>query len=72
MTREQAAAYRQRWALVNQAEREELRATSMDEKFRQLAALMASVDDFGWREALEEEEEQGREIWRRLREVWRE
>jgi hypothetical protein len=70
MTREEARAYVARWKLVNQAEIEELRATPTVVKLRQLAALMASVDELGLREALSEGEAEVRERWRRLREAY--
>jgi hypothetical protein len=39
-------------------------------KFRQLAALRASVDQLAWSEALAAEEAEVRERWRRLREAY--
>jgi hypothetical protein len=67
MTKAQARAYQKRWQKVNALERAELRSTSLEVKFRQLAALMASVDAFGWRQALAEGEGEVRERWKRLR-----
>jgi hypothetical protein len=51
---------------VNRAEERELRQTSAVQKLRQLAALMASADDFGWRKALAAEDE---EVWRRWQQL---
>jgi len=67
MTKADAAAFSARWKIVNDAERMELRATTMRRKFRQLAALMASVDKFGWVEPLAQEESEVRVRWNRLR-----
>lgn len=67
MTREQAIAYKRRYELVNAHEREELRRTPVKVKFRQLCALMASVESMGWDEALAEGEQEVRDRWQRLR-----
>lgn len=53
--------------MVNAAERAELRATPLDGKLRQLAALMASVQSLGWTEVLAKEEAEVRIRWNRLR-----
>lgn len=66
----EARAFRARWALVNAAEREELQATPPAVKLRQLAALMASVAQLGWTEALAAEEAEVRERWNRLRRAY--
>jgi hypothetical protein len=65
----QIRAWAARWKLAHRAAIEELRATPLDAKFRQLAVLMDSVDELGWREALREGEQQVRERWIRLRRV---
>ncbi len=70
MSRAEGEAFKARWAMVATAERDELRATSMDRKLRQLAALMASVATLGWDEALAAEEVEVRERWRRLRQAY--
>lgn len=70
LTKEQAAAYRKRWALVNEAEIVELRQTSPAEKFRQTAALMASVRVMGWEDSLKEDEEIVWARWQYLREQY--
>jgi hypothetical protein len=63
-------AWKERWRRVNQFEIDELRATPLDVKFRQLAALMASVDSFGWRESLEADDAAGYDRWQRLRQAY--
>jgi hypothetical protein len=67
MTKAEALAYQKRWQRINAAERDELRKASIELKFRQLAALMASVDAFGWRQALARGQGEVRERWKRLR-----
>lgn len=67
MTRAEAKAFRSRWDMVNAAEQAELQATSLDQKLRQLAALMASVEPLGWTEALAAEGTEVRDRWNRLR-----
>jgi hypothetical protein len=69
MTREEAQAWQKRWELVNKAEREELRRTPMEQKLRQLAAMMAAARELGWTEKMAEEEGEVRERWMRLRRV---
>jgi hypothetical protein len=39
-------------------------------KLSQVAALMASVDQMGWREALAAEEEEVRDLWVRLKRAY--
>jgi hypothetical protein len=67
MTKSDVEAFQKRWRRVNDAERDELRSASPALRLRQLAALMASVDQFGWRKALAKGEAQVRERWKRLR-----
>ena len=62
-----ALEYRRRWALVNRRLAEELRATPMETKLLQLAALMASAREAGWSPSLEAEDEAVRERWMALR-----
>ncbi len=71
ITKADATVFCARWKIVNDAERMELRATTMRRKFRQLAALMASVDKFGWMESVVEEESEVRARWNRLRKAYR-
>jgi hypothetical protein len=67
MTKAEAKAFVRRWQQANAAEANELRAATPELKLQQLAALMASVDRFGWRELLAEGEDQVRARWQRLR-----
>jgi hypothetical protein len=67
LTRLEAKAFARRWQRINEAEIEELRAATLEQKLRQLAALMASVDAMGWREALSDGVQEVRDRWRRLR-----
>jgi hypothetical protein len=53
--------------MVNAAEREELRSTTMALKFRQVAALLTSAGKLGWTGGLAAEEDLVRERWARLR-----
>jgi len=70
LTQAQARKFRARWKLVNAAEQNELQSTSLDQKLRQLAALMASADAMGWTEALASEEAEVRGRWNRLRAIF--
>lgn len=70
LTPAEARAWQRRWELVNRREIEELRATPVDVKFRQLEALMQSVDQMGWREGLEEGIEEVRERWNKPRRIY--
>ena len=67
LTRGEAQAFRRRWEAVNAAEKEELVSAPMTDKFRQVAALLASAGKLGWTEAQTAAEEQVRERWARLR-----
>ncbi len=71
ITQAEAQAFRARWETVNAAEREELRATPMVHKLRQLASLMASVKSLGWTTALAAEEAEVRDRWNQLRKISR-
>lgn len=57
----------ERWALVAERQRAEARASTDEEKLTQLASLMASVDDFGWRQQLSVDDDRVRALWVRLR-----
>ena len=59
--------FKKRWALVNAAEIEELRSTSLGDKARQTAALMASAIGLGWMDLNDPQEEEVRERWNALR-----
>ncbi len=67
MTRGEARAFKRRWKDVNAAERDELASTPVALKFRQVAALLASVGMLGWNESSSAEEDVVRERWARLR-----
>ncbi len=67
MTRGEARAFKRRWKDVNAAERDELASTPVALKFRQVAALLASVGMLGWNESSSAEEDLVRERWARLR-----
>ena len=70
MTKEEALAYKEGYEAVNALEIDELRSMSDAEKLSQVAALMASVDQMGWREALAAEEEEVRDLWVRLKRAY--
>jgi hypothetical protein len=70
MTKAEGSAFKRRWQLVNQFEKKELRGTSLDTKFCQLAALMASAKPLGWSKALAEGEAEVWERWQRLRRAY--
>jgi hypothetical protein len=63
MTSAKAKAWNERWERVNAAEEEELRASTPEEGLDQLESLYASIDFFGWRDALGEGEEELRAKW---------
>ncbi|MEW5816643.1 MAG: hypothetical protein AB1798_14775 [Spirochaetota bacterium] len=67
MTKSEARAFKARWAKVNAAERKEVCTASLEQKARQTAALMASVQAFNWTGALASEEAEVRERWNELR-----
>jgi len=66
ISREEVRVYTERWRLANERERDELRAMTFEEKLCMTNALMLSVDVFGWRKALEEEDRIGHERWAAL------
>jgi hypothetical protein len=70
MTRQEAVAFRERWAAVNAAQEEENRSTPISEKLDQLSALMVSAASFGWKDLSDLEEDQVRERWSLLRRRW--
>ncbi|MCU0659497.1 MAG: hypothetical protein MUF64_30810 [Polyangiaceae bacterium] len=67
ISKEQAAAFRQRWALVEEAERQELQNTSVELRFRQLVSMFDSARALGWATTDETELEQVRARWAKLR-----
>jgi len=58
------------WKFVNELEEEELRNTPPEMSLRQLEALHASIDVFGWREELGKGEEEVRQRWILLKEKY--
>jgi hypothetical protein len=70
MTKSEGKAFLRRWRLVNTREIKDLRHTPLEVKLRQLAALMASVNQLGWTEALREGEAEVRDRWQRLRKAY--
>jgi len=62
-----APSLRQRWALVRARLGEESRRASYAEKLAQLESLASSVDDFGWREKLGDDDDRVRALWVKLR-----
>jgi len=69
ITKEDARAFLARWEAVNESEREELRATPIEVKFRQLAALVNGTKALGWSEAMAAEEDKVRRLWNQLRRI---
>lgn len=67
MLRDELLAHQDRWRLVEAREIEELRSASVEHKLTQVAALMASVDAFRWREGLADDRPVW-DRWQRLRE----
>lgn len=67
MTKTEARNFINRWKAVNDAEREELRLTPVEQKFEQLVALMSSVTQMGWDKRLREEDTEARNRWNLLR-----
>jgi putative transcriptional regulator len=65
LTKGEAQEFKRRWQIVNAAEKDELASTPEADKFRQVAALLASAATLGWTRA--KEEELVRERWARLR-----
>lgn len=67
LTTADARLFKRRWALVNAAERDELRRTSLDRRLQQLAALMASARAVGGTHARAADERAVRRRWAVLR-----
>jgi hypothetical protein len=67
VTPEEARAYFKRWELVRDVEAAELRRATMETKFQQLAALMASRHLFGPEPDREAQVHEVRDRWTRLR-----
>ena len=71
MTAEEARTFKERWRLVNEADRAELQRLTPLEKFRQLEAVMECAQRMGWIEKLESEPNRASENWLRLRRAYR-
>lgn len=67
MTKAEARAWMERWKRVNDFEREELRATPIDTKFRQLAAMMRMARALGWDAESQDDVSRVRALWVRLK-----
>lgn len=65
--RDEAAAFRERWAMVAQQEERELRETPIETKFRQFSALFASRGLFAEDELAAAERAEVHERWSRIR-----
>lgn len=70
MSPEEAKAFAARWKLVADAEREELRATSLEQKFAQLSALVDSARALGWATTDPAEVDEVRARWNRLAAIY--
>ena len=70
ITRSEAIAFEKHWKMINDIEREELRAIPAMEKLKQMVALMSSVEALGWAKALAAEEKEVRERWIKLRKYY--
>lgn len=70
MTRPEMLEYKRRWKLVNDRDLKELRSTSVEEKFRQLAVLFAFAKEMGWDKILASEVDEVRARWRKIRDFY--
>ena len=69
ITPEQARAYLKRFELVEEVQTAEMRRASMESRFKQLSALMASRQAFGTEVDRERDLQVVRERWARLRQA---
>jgi hypothetical protein len=67
MTPEQAYAYLKRFELLEEVQAAELRAASVESRFKQLSALMSSRQAFGAEADRERDLQVVRERWAQLR-----
>ena len=67
MSPDDAREYRRGWAAVAARAREEQAASTLGQKLDELERLMLSIDDFGWRSALDDDAPV-RARWAKLRE----
>lgn len=71
ISRAQAKAFRERWRLVNDREKEELSSTPASVRLQQFNTLLAWAKQFEWMSALSEGENEVRERWAWLRKTFR-
>lgn len=67
ITKDELIKFKMRWEIVNEAEKQELRKTTINQKLHQLTTLMQWVRDFKWDESLKSEEINVRERWIKLK-----
>jgi hypothetical protein len=71
ITPAEARAYTRRWKLVNEYIDAERRAKTPQQRYDEVVDLMQWVDFFGSRKALEADERIRRDVWNRLRRLYR-
>lgn len=62
-----ALSPRKRWEMVAARLAQESQQATYEDKLAQLESLMASVDDFGWRDSLGVDDDRVRALWMKLR-----
>jgi hypothetical protein len=67
MDKAEIRAWMDRWELVEEAHREELRTTPMETKLRQLAVMMHTARTLGWKTTTEADLRRIRGRWARLK-----
>lgn len=70
ITKSDARAFRRRWEIVNNVEKDMLRITSADEKLEHLAMLMSFAKELGWNTSFRAEVSKVRERWNKLRKAY--
>jgi hypothetical protein len=70
MTKEELLAYVEGHEAAKALEIQELRSMSVEEKFKQAAALMEAAREMGWVEALSAEDDDARQLWIRLKRAY--
>ncbi len=71
MTKAEARSFERRWHTVNAEEKKQLRRTTIARKLRQLNALLAWGEHFGWRQTRANGVEEVRRRWAQLRRAYR-
>jgi hypothetical protein len=71
MTKAEAKAWKARWQLVSEYEKEELRRAPPELRLKQFSTLMGWARQLGWCDALREGEAEVRERWANLRRAYR-